>query len=303
MFNTKYPYFQQAADDLSGASNADPAPEGGDPAPADPAPAEPTEGYWKDDWRQKYAGEDSSKLNALSRYASPEAAFDALMSAQEKIRSGQVRPDFPAEGTDEEKSAWRQANGVPETATQYDLNFESGLVIGEEDKEFVDQYLEQAHAMNQTPEQVKGALEWYYENREQQMQARHELDKQAAEETNQKLREEWGQEYDAHKNQIMNFLNVLPQESREGLMGARKPDGTPVMSDPEILRTLLGWANEINPVTTIVPAGPGQASQINDEIYELEKQMGDRDSDYWKDDRKQERYRQLISARDKLQQG
>ena len=39
---------------------------------------------YPDTWREMYAGEDEAKLSKLANYASPNAAFDAMISAHPK---------------------------------------------------------------------------------------------------------------------------------------------------------------------------------------------------------------------------
>lgn len=307
MFIQKYRYMQEAAEEMGDAGQPaeQPTEQPSEQPTAQSTESQEPQGYWPDDWRQKYAGEDEGKLNRLSRYASPEAAMDALLAAQDRIRQGEVKQPFPVDGTEEEQNAWRENNGLPATPEDYDLTFDNGLVIGDDDKEFVDGYLKYAHETNQTPEQVKANLEFYYENIEKQQEARYEQDKQIAAETNEKLREMWGGEYKAHKNAIQSFLDGLPEESREGFAAARMPDGTPVLSDPNILNWMLSQALEINPASTVVPAGGNQMASIEDEISNLESMMADRSSEYWKgpkSDSNQERLRKLYEARDKLKE-
>lgn len=260
---------------------------------------------WPDDWREKYAGEDEKKKNILSRYTSPEAAFDALISAKQKISEGGLKTPFPAEGTDEDRAAWRKENGLPEKPEEYSLEFESGLVIGEEDKPFVDEFLKHAHETNQTPDQVKANLEWYYDNQAKQAEEREQQDSQIAQETINKLHAEWGKNYTNNINRIHGLLDTAPEGLKDEIMGARLPDGTPLMSSEKALRYFANLATEINPATTLVPNNGGDVSgAIDDEIMKFEKMMGDKHSEYWKGpaaDKNQQRYRELLDAKQKMQ--
>ena len=218
----RFKYFQQMLQeggDLPGndpdpsidpSANPDGNPDGGD-EPSNNAPS----------WREKWAGEDEAKLKRISRYATEGDVLDALISAQDRIRKGELRAPFPSEGTEEEQAQWRKDNGLPEAPDKYDLTFDNGLVIGDDDKPFIDEYLKYAHQTNQTPEQVKTNLKWYYENLEKQQEARYEEDVRLSEETNEFLREEWGPEFKAHKNNIANFLNTIPEDVRDEFMNAR----------------------------------------------------------------------------------
>lgn len=295
MFNLHYRYQEEA-------------PADGDPAPADPTPADPVDppqSNWPDNWRELYAGEDEGKVDQLSRYSSPSAAFDGLLAAKERIRSGQVGSPFPVDGSEDDQTAWRKSNNIPEEAKGYDLSFDDGLVIGDDDKPFIDKFLEVAHQTNQTPEQVKESLAWYYQNQEAQAEAQAEQDTQTRVETEDKLRLEWGPEYRPHLNAIQSFLDTMPEEIRENFASARMSDGTPILSNPNFLQWALNSALEINPATTLVSASGNQAESIADEIADIESKMGDRSSEYHKGPKAealQARYRDLITARDKIKQ-
>ncbi len=259
-----------------------------------------------DTWRETYAGEDEGKLSKLSRYASPNAAFDALISAQTKISSGDYKSTapFPGEGSDDEKSVWRSDNGIPESADKYELTLADGLVIGENDKPVIDGFLAAAHNANMSPKDATAAVEWYYQNQEIQAQERAEADDTLRVEVEDTLRAEWGGEYRANLNRINGLLDTAPEGVKDKILSARFQDGTPLGSDIESLKFLIDMAVQINPATTLVPgAGDNIAGAISDELANLEKLMGDRTSDYWKGPKaesNQKRYLELTRAKLKM---
>lgn len=265
-----------------------------------------TQSVWPDTWREAYAGEDEKKLSRVSKYASPTAAFDALIAAQNKISSGeykQITP-FPESGTDEEKNAWRASNGIPEAPDKYDLNFESGLVIGEDDKPIIDDFLNSAHSKNLPPDAVKSTIEWYYQNQEKMAEERAAADKELQNSTEDALRAEWGNEYRANLNRIHGLLDMAPEGVKDKILDARFIDGTPLGSDPDALKFLIDLALQVNPATTLVPgAGDNINGAIADELANLEKMMGNKTSDYWKGphaEKNQQRYRDLVKAQERM---
>jgi len=270
--------------------------EPGDP-PAEPS--DPPASKWPEDWRQQYAGEDEKKVSQLERYASPEAAFDALFSAKEKIRAEGLRTPFPADGTDEEKIAWRKDQGLPEAPDKYDLSFEDGLVIGEDDKPWVDEFTKVAYESNMNPDQVKNSVQWYYQIQEKQAEEREAQDAALKETAEDTLRAEWGGEYTKNKNLVMSVLDGLPEETRDRFMDARLSDGTPVFSHPDMIKYFVSLAREVNPVTTLVPGASDPLSAIEDEIEQIETTMKTNRKKYNSDLKMQQRYRDLITARDK----
>jgi hypothetical protein len=239
----------------------------------------------------------------LARYASPEAALDAMIAAQNKIRSGEVKSALPKDATEDQVKLWRAENGIPEAPDKYDLQ---GLEVDEEDKELVNDFLKAAHQTNQTPEQAKAALKWYYDYQDKQAEERENKDRTTAQTTQDALHAEWGSEYRQNMNLMHGLLDTAPPGVKDKFLGGRLADGTPIGSDPETLRFLTMLARQINPVTTLVPgAGANISGAVDDEIAQLEGLMGNRSSEYWKGptaDKKQTRLRELYSARDRLSQ-
>lgn len=267
-------------------------------------------GYWPEDWRERYVDKQTDKdgkplndeakeklMKRLSRYASPRAAVDAMINAQNKISAGGMVKVPGKDATPEEISQYRQDMGIPEEPSGYDLTMNDGLVIGDEDKEMIDGFLEVAHNGNYTQEQVTQGLEWYYKNQENDLAARHEADAKHHAEVEEVLRQEWGPEYKANRNLMANYLATdFGDGVADLIVGARLADGTPLANHPDILRGFVAKARAANPVGALVPgSGTKQHDQMVSEIETLEKKMGTDGALKGKD---QDRYLKLISARD-----
>lgn len=262
---------------------------------------------WPDTWRENIAGGDEKELKQLGRYATPADVWKKARALEQRISSGeykQVTP-FPAEGSEQEQAEWRAANGVPEAPDKYDLTFEDGLVIGDEDKPIIDDFLATAHKANMSPDTVKTAIGWYYQNQEKMAEAQAEADEEVRVASEDVLRAEWGNEYRANVNRINGLLDTAPEGVKDKILGARLSDGTPFGSDPDTLKFLIDMALQINPATTLVPgAGDNINGAISDEIGNLESMMGNKSSEYWKGpkaEKLQARYRELVAARDRMQ--
>ena len=280
-------------------------------APAAPtAPAAPkVEPKWPDDWRERYAkgpdGKvDEKKLQRLSRFATPDAAFDAYVAAQNKISEAGLKSPFPDKGTPDEQMAWRRDNGIPEAPDKYDLTFEDGLVVGEEDKPVIDDFLKAAHENHLNMNQAKSAVKWYYQLQEKQAEERTNKDREIAQQVQDNLHAEWGNEYRPNINRIHALLDTAPPGVKDKILNSRFSDGTPIASDPDTLKFFIDLAYQLNPATTLVPgAGANVASAIDDEMAKYEKMMGDRTSEYWKGPRAekiQARYRELTAGKERL---
>jgi len=93
----------------------------------------------------------------------------------------------------------------------------------------------------------------------------------------------------------------MPAEAQQLFMAGRLANGDPIMSHPGVLKTLVNWAREINPVGTVVPnAGANVASAIEDEIASIDKVMKEDRKRYNEDEKMQSRYRELLEARDRV---
>lgn len=294
--------------DVETGINPDDEPKG---EPQDkPNDPKPEKSYWPEDWRETYADKQTDKegnplddaakeklMKRLARYASPQAALDAMINAQNKISSGGLVKVPGKDATPEEIAQYRAEIGVPEDPKGYDLTLGDGLVIGEEDMDGINQFLETAHANNYTQQQVTEGLNWYYKQQENAVAERFEADTKHRAAAEEELRQEWGPEYQANRNLMANYLSDFGEGVAELITGARLADGTPLANHPDILRGFVAKARAANPIGALVPgSGTKQHEQMISEIEALEKKM-EEGALKGKD---QERYLKLVSARDKI---
>ena len=310
MFNPWRLYLDEVVDggDLPGGdpAPADPAPAAADPtpAPADPTPAPAATdapGDWPSDWRAKLSP-DGKHSKTLDRLTSPNALLDSYIALRQKVDSGELKSTapYPDKGTPEDQVAWRKSHGIPESADGYAPHFSDGLVIGDEDKPFVDGFLQAAHASNAAPQVVNGILHWYYGEQERVLAEREELDAQVLTQTEDTLRAEWGGEYRTNINTIKGLVDTVPESVREQFMNARLGDGTALFSHPDIARWLAMTARTVNPMATVVPgAGANISGAIDDEITSIEKVMKENRKAYNSDEKMQARLRELYGARER----
>ena len=288
---------------------SNPAPAAADPAPAptpaaSPEPAAPPAGdpppAAGDDWREKYAAGDEKKLKRLQRYGSMTAALDALFNAQAKIAQG-IKEPLKADAPPEELARWREDNGIPQTAEGYAMP--DGVVIGENDKPLVDEFLKMAHGRNWQPDDVKAAIGWFTERQAAQADAQSARDAETRMANEEALREEYGPKYMDEVKRAVGFLRTAPEGMADQIMGGRLADGTPIGNSPEMIRWLNGLARELQPISTVVPgAGTNAMQALETEMAGLKKMMGDRSSEYWKGPtaaKNQARYRELVEATQK----
>ncbi len=284
-----------AAGAASGSEKGAAGSDTGKPAGGEAGTGEQT---WPEDWRNRYAGEDVKKMDRLNRYASPAAAFDALLSLQSKIGAGELRSKLPDNATKEQMTAWRNENGIPESPDKYNL---ADVKVAAEDKPMIDSFLTKLHGANAPASVAKEAIAWYYEEAAKRTEERMEKDRQIATTSEDALRAEWGNEYRTNVNMVNGLLETVPNDVRELFKTGRMGDGTPIMSSPGVLKALVSWSRQINPVTTVVPnAGANIGSAIDDEIKSIENTMRTDRKTYNEDDKMQTRYRELLDAKSRM---
>jgi hypothetical protein len=259
---------------------------------------------WSDGWREHLAGGDEKLMKRLERFDTPAAIFTSYRALEQKLSSGELRANvpFPEKGTDDEKAAWRKDAGLPDKPEAYDLKFDDGFVIGEDDKGLVDGFLKAAHEKNLPPAAVKASVRWYFDTVEKRAQDRQQQDAAFRQESEDSLRAEWGGDYRKNVNLVKSLLDTAPEEIRDQIMFARLEDGKPLTSHPKALQWLVGLARTVNPVTTVVPGADAAtiANSIDDEIKKIETTMRKDRKAYNNDDKMQERYRELLGAREQL---
>ena len=256
------------------------------------------------DWRSRMAGDDEKLLGFLGRYQSERAFVEAAKKDREAAKAASRYKPLPDAPTDEELAAYRKDNGIPDSPDGYMSALPDGLVVGDDDKPFVDQFMQAMHGANANPQVTAAALETYYNIVEEQAAQEAEMVKSAEREAIEELRTEWGADYRRNLNIMTNHLQTLPEAVRDAFTYGRGSDGKPLGYNPEILRWLTAQALEVNPVATVVPnAGADQAGAIATEMASLEAMMGDKNSKYWKGPeaaKHQARYVQLVEAKQKL---
>ena len=262
---------------------------------------------WPDGWREKVAKGDEKALARLKRYASPEAALEALSALQLKLNQGELRQVPKKDATPEEQAAYRASLGIPEKPADYKLEVPEGLVLGKDDKPQVDAYLaEVAHKLGLTNEQASANVAWYYEMAARQAEDLAAQDKAAAQKVRDDLQKEWGTDYRANMNVIHGVLDLAPPGVKDKVLGKRMEDGKGFANDPDVLRWLASIGRELNPAGAVAPGmGAAAAGAVETEIKAIEADMKAPTNTaewkrYWKDEERQARLRELYTARDKI---
>ena len=254
------------------------------------------------DWRAIMAGGNEAAMKTLRRFQSPANFYKSYEAMRQKM-STEMTGKKP-EGEGEELEAWRASVGIPDEPEGYLDNLPNGVVVGEEDKEMVSSFLDYAHNNDFTPEQVHASLGWYYQVQDDMVNQQAERDNQYKAEAEDILRADWGPEYRQNLNDAVSFLTTYGNEEiRDKFLHGRLADGTPIGNDPEMLNFLVRAHREVNPAgINVSQEGERPIQAIDREIREIEKRMENpRESGYYEDEAAQARYRELLEAKEKLE--
>jgi hypothetical protein len=250
------------------------------------------------DWRRGVAGDDDKYYADLQRFSTPLDYGNSFREAQQTIRSGQLKAALGPDATEEDVTAYREANGIPLESKGYMDNLPEGLVIGEGDKEIFENFMGALHEENVAPSVAHKVIEWYNGFAEDQQDIQAELDEEHSSLATTELRESWGPDYRANINLVGGLLEgTFGKEAKDQLMNGRFGDGKAFMNDPLILKGFAEMARKLNPVLQLTPPGQDPSQTLNDEIAELEKFMSEHRTEYNKDVPKQERLKDLYQIR------
>lgn len=269
---------------------------------------------WPDDWRQRmaseYAGADNGEafekeLKILERMSSPFDAYKGKREQDKKISSGELKDaptEFPTEGTDDEKAKWRADNGIPADPKGYEEHLD-GLVMGDDAKPLLDAYLNDAHASNIPPQYVKGAVDWYLKQEELRAKQQNAEDVEFHDKSVTELKAEFGGEYQRTMADLNTYLDNFGEGVKDNLLGARLANGTLLGDSPAVLKGIISQMRQINPLSTVVPGGGADGIQsVEHEIAEIQRLIATDPQKYWGDKAKQDRFLQLVEARDGYKQ-
>ncbi len=227
-----------------------------------------------ENWRTPFVGDDAKYAKRMEKFTTQEDYAKNFREMETLISAGNLLKPLPDDATEDDIKAYREQQGIPLEAEQYLENLPEGLVIGEDDKPIVADFMKTLHELNVAPAVGHAAIEWYNKFQEQHDASIKEQDKAHEDETTDALRERWGSEYRININIAKGALAELPEEKRAMFLDARMDDNRALFNDPDVMGWLAGVGRKINPTATIVGAGAGDAKTVDARIAEIEATMG-----------------------------
>lgn len=198
-----------------------------------------------EDWRDKMAGDDKELRKALDRYKSPADVAKANRDAQVKLRSGKPAADEPmpdAEKEPEKAKEWRQARGIPDDPTGYEVPDAVKSLVTDADKPKLAEFTEEMHKLGMPKSAVGPVMEWYFKNDAANREAIATADRADASEVEETLRSEYGAEFRPNVTLAKRFA----EEITPGLnwFSARLPDGRLLGNVPEFVKALANLGSQ-----------------------------------------------------------
>jgi hypothetical protein len=253
------------------------------------------------DWRDGIAGDDDKFKSTLQRFQSPSEFGNSYREAQQKIRSGQLKPELPEDASEDQIKEFRAANDIPLEVEQYLADLPDGLVVGDDDKDIMLDFLGAMHEVNAPKSVAHKMVEWYNNFEAKQQDAIAALDAEQTREATDALRDSetgWGNDYRTNMNLVNSVLDThFGEEAKAQLLNGRYQDGRGFFNDPGVLKGLASLARAVNDVAPLIAQDPDKMQGLNDEIASIEKVMSTDRQAYNKDEKMQARYRELLDLR------
>lgn len=251
-----------------------------------------------ENWRTAFAVGDDKRAAVLERFTEPKDLGEAFFAAQDRIRSGDLLKPLPEDATEDDVKAYREQQGIPLEPKAYLEELPDGLVIGEDDQPVMLDFATHMHEVNLTPDQMAHAIQWYNKLMEDTDAATHEQHETLKKETEEQLRDEWGNtEYRANMNLMNALIEANFGEQSEAFKNATLGDGTPLLSNPGLVKGLVAMQRVINPAGVIVDGGGDPNQSLDDEIAANIKMMSEDRAAWNADAARQKRHLQLLEAR------
>lgn len=201
---------------------------------------------FESDWRAYLAGEDTDALGELSRIKTPQDLAKQFIHHKKELSKRQASGVFPEEGSDEDKAAWRQANGVPDKGTlkEYGVKTPEGYEVSEVEQGMLDDFASAMHGVNAPSGQVQKAVDFWFKANAANQQANNELDADRHRDWDTEITQDLGKDKDTMLAAANAYIeNRIGDEGlRNELLNARLPGGGTVAKHPEFVKMWIDLA-------------------------------------------------------------
>jgi len=274
-------------------------------------PAPKITSKWPDNWREEFADGDEEELKRLKRYNTPAAVNKARRQLEKKLSSGNLKPVRP--DTDDQKvlAEWRKSVGVPDTPEGY-MEHVLDVDLSDLDAGLTSKMLKVMHEEGIPSREVSRVVKEFVSQQTQATIERMQADADFKSTAEDELRADLGPKYREGMNVMATLVHEFGNDKvKQKLFGGRTSEGYLLGDDPDILKFLINVATAYYPDNQIVSTPSAEGSNVVDtiekELRDLAAEMADSNDrmnlgslHYWKNPDKQQRYRDLLMAKEKM---
>lgn len=253
---------------------------------------------------------EAKELKRLERVKDIKSLWGMYRELEGKFTGGGLVKMPGKDAKPEDLAEFHKALGVPESPEEYfkTIKLDNGAVIGDADKPVADSFAAAVHKSGATPAVVNAAMNWYFQQQEQNAADLDEADETFRRDSIRSLKDEWGPAYQRKVNAIATVFATAPGGSDINnpnslwaqVAAARTPDGKMLGNHPDWIKLMTYVAGEINPESTVVEDGKQAGMGLNAELASLQALRKTDPKKYWSDP-VQTRELELITAQQKIQ--
>ncbi len=230
------------------APQSEAAPQAKTPAEAALSPAA------NDDWRSKYAGGDTKKIEALSRYKTESDWANSWFEQRAALAKRAEPVRLADNATPEQVAEYRKWLGFPEIGADaksdayldaYKIAIPDGYEASDLEKGMLGDFAKLAYDKGWSPAEVKGATDFFFKQQAASVQALNQVNVGKQQEWQQQLRQEFGRDYDDHIAAATAMFDKLvgdDQGLKAEILHAQLPGGGKLGDHPMFAKLLTDLA-------------------------------------------------------------
>jgi hypothetical protein len=234
--------------------------------PSEAAPeSEPTSG--EINWRDTITDPDLRKV--AERFNSP---TDAVKSIAD-LRKRESIPRVPGkDATEEEVSAYRKAIGVPDTPDEYKFEMPEGVEATDRDKAIQSMFAKAFHENGITGQAATNLQKALNEFAVQEMESTINADKNYVKQTEDALRQEWGDDYERNVSLGTRAAKEMFGADFEAAKHIEMKDGRFLLDHPVLIKAIAGIGAEMNEGRIGPSMSESQRDTLQGRIDDLQSQ-------------------------------
>lgn len=207
-----------------------------------------------DDWRAKYAGDDTKRLGVLSRFKTETDFANAFFEQHAALSKRSEPARLPENAKPEQVAEWRKSLGLPELGGDakpdafmeaYKIAVPEGYEPSEVEKGLLGDFAKRAYEKGWSPAEVKGATEFFFEQQMAAEQAVNRLDVERQRDWQRELETELGRDYKPTVDAASAFLDSTfadNPEMKAEILHARLPGGGFLGDHPAFVKMVADLA-------------------------------------------------------------